>query len=189
MTVMCFFLSQCFIALAVCFVVLEDPFATPLSFHAVKLTCPLTRKHPQSIMGHPPCLMAGFVVLVVVGIPLPPNTVSRIDSPELDLVSSDHISFSQSFSESFSCSLANFRRPGHSWAGGTSGLIPHLITIIDSPQGKVRGATERGILTAILCFFHFLMIMPTVVTHPASCQWSCSPLWPYAGLQSCPWCP
>ncbi len=66
-----------------------------------------------------------------------------------------------------------------------------VLMIIETPRGKIlHGAPDRGRLTVILCFFHLRIIAPTVVTFSPSClEWSCSPLQPCVGLQSCPWHP
>ncbi len=99
-------------------------------FDAVQLSCPLSRKTPSKHVstlhvwrwgwcswGHRQhsssskhgelswCQRAGF------------------------LVSSNHNIFTQFSSESFRCSLANFRRPGHvlSWAGGPCGHCRILV--------------------------------------------------------------
>ncbi len=78
-TLMCFFLSHSFVALAVCFgslscwnthpwpifnalaLTVHGPVHRP--FDAVQLSSPLSRKTPQSIMFPPPCLMVGMVFL------------------------------------------------------------------------------------------------------------------------------
>ncbi len=78
-TLMCFFLSHSFVALAVCFgslscwnthprpifnalaLTVHGPIHRP--FDAVQLSCPLSRKTPQSIMFPPPCLTVGMVFL------------------------------------------------------------------------------------------------------------------------------
>ncbi len=82
-TLMCFFLSHSFVALAVCFgslscwnihprpifnalagfsaLMVHGPVHHP--FDAVQLSCPLSRKNPQSIMFPPPFLTVGMVFL------------------------------------------------------------------------------------------------------------------------------
>src|SRR4029434_5133848 len=88
---------------------LHGPIHSPLD--AVELSCTLGRetapKHNVSTS-----MPRGDSVLGVIFSILPtPNAASRVDAKELDLVSSDHITFSQSSLESFKCPLANFRRP------------------------------------------------------------------------------
>src|SRR4029434_720525 len=73
---------------------------------------PLAEKQPQSIMFPPPCLT---VVMVFLGsysafFPLQTRQVELMPK-SLILVSSDHITFSQSSLKSFKCPLANFRQP------------------------------------------------------------------------------
>ena len=54
------------------------------------------------------------------------------------------------------------------------------------PRGEImRGAPDRGRLAVTLCFFHFLIIAPTLITTLA-CLFSCGPSQPCAGLQFCP---
>ncbi len=78
-TLMCFFLSHSFVAMAVCFgslscwnihprlifnalaLTVHGPIHHP--FDAVQLSCPLCRKTTQSIMFRPPCLTVGMVFL------------------------------------------------------------------------------------------------------------------------------
>ena len=44
------------------------------------------------------------------------------------------------------------------------------LIIIDIPRGEIlRGAPDRGRLAGTLCFFHFLIIAPTVVNFSPSC--------------------
>ena len=48
--------------------------------------------------------------------------------------------------------------------------------IIDIPRGEIlHGAPDRGRLAVNLCFFHFLIIAPTVVNFFVACLFSCSP--------------
>src|SRR4029434_6867370 len=73
---------------------------------------PLAEKQPQSIMFPPPCLTLGMVFLGSYSAFFPLQTWRVELMPNsLILVSSDHITFSQSSLESFKCPLANFRRP------------------------------------------------------------------------------
>ena len=45
-----------------------------------------------------------------------------------------------------------------------------FLVIIDIPRGEIlRGAPDRGRLAVTLCFFHFLIIAPTVVNFSPSC--------------------
>ncbi len=122
-TLMCFFLSHSFVALAVCFGSLscwnthQRPIFNALAltvhgpvhrpFDAVQLSCPLNRKTPQSIMFPPPCLTVGMVFLGSWAAFLLLQT-RRVElmPKSLILVSSDHNTFTQFSSES----LANFRR-------------------------------------------------------------------------------
>ncbi len=124
-TLMYFFLSHSFVALAVCFGslscwnthprpifnALADFNALALTVHgpnhhpfdAVQLTCPLSRKTPPKHNVSTSMFDGGDGVIWVIGsIPPPPNTASWISI----LVSSDHNTFTQFSSES----LANFRR-------------------------------------------------------------------------------
>ncbi len=107
-TLMCFFLSHYFVALAVCFGSLScwnthpRPISMPWPWRymspsivpLMQCSCPipLAEKHPQSIMFPPPCLTVGMVDWL-----MPKSSI---------LVSSDHNTFTQFSSESF----ANFRR-------------------------------------------------------------------------------
>ena len=62
--------------------------------------------------------------------------------------------------------------------------------VIDIPRGEIlRGAPDGGRLVVTLCFFHFLIIAPTVTSHQVACLFSCSPSQACAGLQFYPWCP
>src|SRR4029434_6124605 len=70
---------------------------------------PLAEKQPQSIMFPPPCLTVGMLSYSAF-FPLHTPQVELMPKSSI-LVSSDHITFSQSSLESFKCSLANFRRP------------------------------------------------------------------------------
>ncbi len=72
---------------------------------------PLTEKHPQSIMFPPPCLTVGMVFLGswVAFLLLQTRRVELMPKSSI-LVSSDHNTFTLFSSESFICSLANFRR-------------------------------------------------------------------------------
>ncbi len=128
---MCFFLSHSFVALAVCFgslscwkthqwpifsvlaeVLVQEftvngPIHLPLN--VVKSSCTLSRKTAPKHVSTSVLDCRDGVLGVIVSISLPPNTTSRVDGKELILVSSDHSTFFQAFSESFRCSLANFR--------------------------------------------------------------------------------
>ncbi len=55
-----------------------------LTFDVVQLSCPLSRKTPQSIMFPPPCLTVGMVFLGSSSIPPPPNTASWVDAKVLN---------------------------------------------------------------------------------------------------------
>ncbi|MBN3303319.1 BMPR2 protein, partial [Amia calva] len=68
----------------------------------------VTKKHPQSIMFPPPCLTVGMVFLGSFLL-LQTRRVELMPKSSI-LVSSDHNTFTQFSSESFRCSLANFRR-------------------------------------------------------------------------------
>ncbi len=138
-TLMCFFLSHSFVALAVCFGSLScwnthpRPIFNALagfnalavngpvhrSFDAVQLFCPLSRK--TSLKHNVSTFMfdGGDGVLLGIGsIPPPPRRVD-LKPKSLILVSSDHNTFTQFSSES----LANFRRACTCvfWAGGPCG--------------------------------------------------------------------
>ena len=116
-TLICFFLSHSFVALAICFGSLScwkthprpifsaltegrrlspkiSRYMAPFILPSVSRPVPLAEKHPQSIRFPPPCFTVGMVFLGLYSI----------------LVSSDHITFSQASSGSSRCSLANFRR-------------------------------------------------------------------------------
>ncbi len=65
-TLMCFFLSHSFIALAVCYVygrMLSMPWWYMVPLMRCSCPGPLAEKHPQSIMFPPPCLTVGMVFL------------------------------------------------------------------------------------------------------------------------------
>ena len=101
----------------------HGPIQPPLD--AVKSSCPLSRETPPKHNVSTSMLDGGDGVLGVIVISLSPNTASQVDAKELDLVSSDHITFSQAFSESFRCSLATFRRACTCafLSGGTLGVL------------------------------------------------------------------
>ncbi len=106
-TLMCFFLSHSFVALAVCFgslscwnthprpifnalagfnaqaLTVHGPVHRP--FDAVQLSCPLSRKTPPKHNVSTSMFDGGDGVLRVIGsIPPPPNTASWVDAKELD---------------------------------------------------------------------------------------------------------
>ncbi len=106
-TLMCFFLSHSFVALAVCFGslscwnthprpifnALSDFNALALTVHGpvhrpfdeVQLSCPLSRKTPPKHNVSTSMFDGGDGVLGVIGsIPPPPNTASWVDAKELD---------------------------------------------------------------------------------------------------------
>ena len=72
---------------------------------------PLAEKHPQSIRFPPPCFTVGKVFLGMYSafLFLQTRRVELMPNSSI-LVSSDHITFSQTSSGSSRCSLANFRR-------------------------------------------------------------------------------
>ena len=103
-TLICFFLSHSFVALAVCFgslscwkthpraifsaltegrrlVLKISRYMAPFILPSIRWSRPvsLAEKHPQSIRFPPPCFTMGVGVLgVVLSISLPPNTASRV---------------------------------------------------------------------------------------------------------------
>ncbi len=100
-TLMCFFLSHSFVALAVCFgslscwnthprpifnalaLTVHGPIHRP--FDAVQLSCPLSRKTPPKHNVSTSMFDGGDGVLGVIGsIPPPPNMASWVDAKELD---------------------------------------------------------------------------------------------------------
>ncbi len=122
-TLMCFFLSHSFIALAVCFGSLScwnthlRPIFNALAltvhgpvhhtFDAVQLSCPLSRKTPPMHNVSTSMFDSGDGVLWVIGsIPPLPNMRVELMPKSSILVESDHNTFTQFSSES----LANFRR-------------------------------------------------------------------------------
>ncbi len=124
-TLMCFFLSHSFVALAVCLGSLScwnthpRPILNALAltvhgpahrpFDVVQLSCPFSRKAPPKQNVSTSMFNGGDGVLGVIdSIPPPPNTASWVDAKELNF---------------WSQLLANFRRPVHvfSWAGGPCG--------------------------------------------------------------------
>ncbi len=138
-TLMCFFLSHSFVALAVCFGSLScwnthpRPIFNALagfnalavngpvhrSFDAVQLFCPLSRKTSPKHNVSTSMFDGGDGVLLGIGsIPPPPRRVDLKPKSSI-LVSSDHNTFTQFSSES----LANFRRACTCvfWAGGPCG--------------------------------------------------------------------
>ena len=132
---MCFFLNHSFVALVVCFGSLScwnthpwpifnslaegrrfSPNSTvhgPVHrpFDAVKLSCPLSRKIPSKHNVSTSVFDGGDGVLGVIGsiLLLLTRRVELMPKSSI-LVSSDHNTFTQFSSESFKCSLANFRR-------------------------------------------------------------------------------
>ncbi len=128
-TLKCFLRSHSFVALAVClgslscwktqprfiFNALADgrrfslkisrymaPFI--LSFTQISRPGPFAEKQPQSMMFPPPCFTVGMVFFL-----LRTWQVEFLPKSSI-LVSSDHMTFSQSSSGSSKCSLASFRR-------------------------------------------------------------------------------
>ncbi len=82
-----------------------------LSFTRISRPGPFAEKQPQSMMFPPPCFTVGMVFFgCKLSILSPPNTTSWVFTKSSILVSSDHMTFSQSSSGSSRCSLANFRR-------------------------------------------------------------------------------
>ncbi len=98
---MCFFLRLSFVALPVCFGSLPcwnthpQPLFNALAlivhgpvhrlFHAVQLSCPLSRKTPPKHNVSTSMFDGGDGVLGVTGsIPSPPNTASQVDAKELN---------------------------------------------------------------------------------------------------------
>ena len=134
-TLICFFLSNSFDALAVCFGSLScwkthpRPIFSALtegrlypkisrymaSFILLSIRwshpVPLAEKHPQNIRFPPPCFTMGimFLGLYSAFLFLQTRQVELMPNSSI-LVSSDHITFSQASSGSSRCSLANFRR-------------------------------------------------------------------------------
>ncbi len=129
---MCFFLSHSFVALAVCFGSLSCWKIHPLPIFrdlaegwrfSSKIVqyigpsmrssrpVPLAEKQSQRTMFPPPCLTVGMVFLGRWSpfLFLQTRRVELMPKRSI-LVSSDHITFSQAVSESFRCSLANFRQ-------------------------------------------------------------------------------
>ncbi len=81
---------------------LQNPFI--LSFTQISRPGPFAEKQPQSMMFPPPCFTVGMVFFL-----LQTRQVEFLPKSSI-LVSSDHMTFSQSSSGSSKCSLANFRR-------------------------------------------------------------------------------
>ena len=131
-TLICFFLSHSFVALPYVFGhchvgrPIHDPYSVlslreggcrpkfPGLIHppldTVKLSFPL-EKHPQSIRFPPPCFTVGMVFLGLYSAFLFLQTRRVQLMPNCSfLVSSDHITYSQTSSGSSRCSLANFRQ-------------------------------------------------------------------------------
>ncbi len=75
-----------------------------LSFTQISRPGPFAEKQPQSMMFSTPCFTVGMVFFL-----LQTRQVEFLPKSSV-LVSSDHITFSQSSSGSSKCSLANFRR-------------------------------------------------------------------------------
>ncbi len=133
---MCFFLSHSFVALAVCFGSLSCWKTHPRPIFSVLTEGRRFSSNIYSTWPRPLAPQCGEVVPytlsretapkhdvstsvldcrdgvlgVIVIISLPPNTRVELMPKSSILVSSDHSTFSQAFSESFRCSLANFRR-------------------------------------------------------------------------------
>ena len=82
-----------------------------LSFTRISRPGPLAEKQPQSMMFPPPCFTVGMVFFGCNSafFLLPTRRVEFLPKSSI-LVSSDHMTFSQSSSGSSKCSLANFRR-------------------------------------------------------------------------------
>ncbi len=91
-----------------------------LSFTQISRPGPFAEKQPQSMMFPPPCFTVGMVFFGC-------NSAFLLQTRQVEflpkssiLVSSDHMTFSQSSSGSSKCSLANFRQAwtciaGHVW--------------------------------------------------------------------------
>ncbi len=82
-----------------------------LSFTQISRPGPFAEKQPQSMMFPPPCFTVGMVFFGCNSafFLLQTRQVEILPKSSI-LVSSDHMTFSQSSSESSKCSLANFRR-------------------------------------------------------------------------------
>ncbi len=182
-------------------------------------------KQPQSMMFPPPCFTVGMVFFGCNSafFLLQTRQVEFLPKSYI-LVSSDHMTFSQSSSGSSKCSLANFRR---AWtctglSRGTrlalqdlspwrrSGLlmvafvtlVPALcrsftrsprvvlgflltvLVIILTPRGEIlRGAPDRGRLSVVLYVFHFLILLPQLISsHQAAYLLQIQSSQPGAGL-------
>ncbi len=162
-----------------------------LSFTQISRPGPFAEKQPQSMMFPPPCFTVGMVFFGCNSafFLLQTRQVEFLPKSSI-LVSSDHMTFSQSSSGSSKCSLANFRR---AWTctGLSRGtrlalqdlspwrrsvlLMVAFVTLVPalcrsftrSPWGEIlRGAPDRGRLSVV---FHFLIIAPTVDFFTPSC--------------------
>ncbi len=95
-----------------------------LSFTQISRPGPFAEKQPQSMMFPPPCFTVGMVFFGCNSafFLLQTRQVEFLPKSYI-LVSSDHMTFSQSSSGSSKCSLANFRRAYMYWLkqGDTSG--------------------------------------------------------------------
>ncbi len=114
------------------------------------------------------------------------------------LFSSDHNTFTQFSSES----LANFRQACTvlSWAGGPRGrcrisvlhnVVLPIVFLVTIVPAALRSLT-RSPHVVLGWFLTILMIIETPrgeILHLAAWRWSCSPIQPCVGLQSCPWHP
>ncbi|CAB1349969.1 unnamed protein product [Coregonus sp. 'balchen'] len=82
-----------------------------LSFTRISRPGPFAEKHPQSMMFPPPCFTVGMVFFGCNSafFVLQTRRVEFLPKSSI-LVSSDHMTFSQSSSGSSKCTLANFRR-------------------------------------------------------------------------------
>ncbi len=190
-TLMCFFLSYSFVALAVCFGSLscwnnhprpifialagfnapDGPVHRP--FDAAQLFCPLSRKiHPKYNVSTS-MFDGGDGVLGVIGsIPPPPNTASWVDAKELDF----GLIWPLHFHPVFLWIIGKLDRPVHvlSWTGDLAGVVlgwfHTVLMITETPRGEIlHGAPVRGRLTVILCFFHLWIFAPTVINFSPSC--------------------
>ncbi len=174
-TLMCFFLSHSFVALVLCFGSLScwnthprPIYMAPSIVPLMRCSCPvpLAEKHPPKHNVFTSMFDGGDGVLGVIGSipPPPPNTVGWVDAKELDfgLIWPQTLSPS---SESFRCSLANFRR-ACTFAFLSRGTLPSwcsvlpVVFLVTMVPAALRSLT-RSSRVVLGWFLTVLMIIET----------------------------
>ena len=163
----------------------------------IRWSCPipLAEKHPQSIKFPPPCFLGCCtqylssskhgesswcqIALFWSHLTTSPSPKPPPDHPGVLWQTSDVPVHVQDFNHSrcsvllmvlFVTVVPTAFRSLTSFSCVALGWSLTFLIIIDIPQGEIlRGAPDRGRLAVTLCFYHFLIITPTVVNFSTSC--------------------